>query len=69
MFMLNFHFEWLYAEDVLQYKQIVVPFLMNVIAAMPLKSARKLLALADAGHLELMPGYVEIAELSLEEHS
>ncbi len=63
MFMLNFHFEWLYAEEVLQYKQIVVPFLMNVIAAMPLKSARKLLALADAGHLELMPGYVEIAEV------
>lgn len=62
MFMLNFHFEWLYAEDVLTYRQTVVPFLMNVIAAMPLKSAKTLLALYDAGHLELLPGRVSIRQ-------
>ncbi len=60
MFTLNFHFEWLYAEDVLQYRTTVVPFLMNVIAAMPLPSARTLLALYDAGHLDLVPGRVII---------
>ena len=60
MFTLNFHFEWLYAEDVLNYRDTVVPFLMNVIAAMPLKSAKTLLALYDAGHLELIPGRATI---------
>ena len=60
MFTLNFHFEWLYAEDVLAYRKTVVPFLMNVIAAMPLQSARSLLALYDAGRLELVPGRVNI---------
>ncbi len=39
MFALSYHFEWLYAEDVLTYRRKVVPFLMNVIAAMPLESA------------------------------
>ena len=62
MFTLNFHFEWLYAEDVLTYRETVVPFLMNVIAAMPLKSAKTLLALYDAGHLELLPGRATIRQ-------
>ena len=62
MFTLNFHFEWLYAEDVLTYRATVVPFLMNVIAAMPLKSAKTLLALYDAGHLELLPGRATIQQ-------
>lgn len=64
MFTLNFHFEWLYAEDVLAYHQAVVPFLMNVIAAMPLPSAQTLLALSDAGRLELVPGRVTIKATS-----
>ena len=62
MFTLNFHFEWLYAEDVLKYRGTVAPFLMNVIAAMPLVSAKTLLALHDAGRLELMPGRVTIKQ-------
>ena len=62
MFTLNFHFEWLYAEDVLTYRGTVAPFLMNVIAAMPLVSAKILLALYDAGCLELVPGRVTIKE-------
>ncbi len=48
MFTLNFHFEWLCAEDILTYRETIVPFLMNVIAAMPLNSAKTLLALYDA---------------------
>lgn len=62
MFTLNFHFEWLYAEDVLTYRGTVAPFLMNVIAAMPLLSAKTLLALNDAECLELVQGRVAIKE-------
>lgn len=62
MFTLNFHFDWLSAEDTLVYRRTVTPFLMNVIAAMPLQSAQTLLALADAGRLELVPGRVTIKE-------
>lgn len=62
MFTLNFHFEWLRAEDVLTYREVMVPFLMNVIAAMPLNSAKTLLALYDAGRLELVPGQVAIRQ-------
>ncbi len=65
MFTLNFHFEWLYAEDVLIYRKTVVPFLMNVIAAMPLESAKSLLALYEAGRLELAPGRVTVREKAL----
>ena len=60
MFTLNFHFDLLCAEDFVRYRQVVVPFLMNVIAAMPLASAQTLLALHDAGKLELVPGRVSI---------
>ncbi len=62
MFTLNFHFEWLCAEDILTYRETIVPFLMNVIAAMPLNSAKTLLALYDAGRLELVPGQVTIRQ-------
>lgn len=60
MFTLNFHFDLLSAEDYMRYRRVVVPFLMNVIAAMPLASARTLLALSDAGKLDLVPGRVSI---------
>jgi len=62
MFTLNFHFDLLPAEDHLRYRKLIVPFLMNVIAAMPLHSANILLALHDAGRLELIPGKVKIKE-------
>lgn len=62
MFTLNFHFDLLSAEDCGRYQRVVVPFLMNVIAAMPLASARTLLSLYDAGRLELVPGHVSIKD-------
>ncbi len=62
MYTLNFHYEHLSAEDHLRYRRVVVPFLMNVIAAMPLHSASILLALHEAGRLELIPGRVSIKE-------
>ncbi len=62
MFTLNFHYDWLPAEDHLRYRRIIVPFLMNVIAAMPLHSANVLLALHDAGRLDLIAGTVTVTE-------
>jgi len=62
MFTLNFHYDLLPAEDHLRYCKIIAPFLMNVIAAMPLQSANILLALHDAGRLDLIPGKVSIKE-------
>lgn len=64
MFTLNFHFDLLSAEDYRRYRRVIVPFLMNVIAAMPLASARTLLALHDAGKLDLVPGRVSIKDKS-----
>ena len=60
MYCLNYHAELMPAEDHILLKKTVMPFLMNVIAAMPLKSARMLLALHDAGKIRLIPGKVEI---------
>ncbi len=62
MFCLNYHAELLPAEDHLFFHKVVMPFLMNVIAALPLASARILLALYDAGKLELRSGTVEILQ-------
>ncbi len=62
MYSLNFHAEMMPAEDHLTLKKVVMPFLMNVIAAMPLPSGKLLLALYDAGVLELVPGYVSVDE-------
>lgn len=45
MFCLNFHVELLPAEDHHTFLSVVMPFLMNVIAALPLKSGNTLLAL------------------------
>mgnify|MGYP003639154350 CR=1 FL=1 len=56
MYTLNFHAELMPAEDHLEFRSLVMPFLMNVIAALPLSSARMLLALHDAGCLELACG-------------
>ncbi|MGV3710234.1 MAG: FAD/NAD(P)-binding protein [Gemmatimonas sp.] len=62
MFTLNFHFNWLPAEDHLRYRRTLMPFLMNVIAAMPLHSANIMLALHEAGRLELIAGRVSVTE-------
>lgn len=62
MYTLNFHAHLMSAEDHLTLHSLVMPFLMNVIAALPLESARELLALRDAGCLEIVEGHVEVVE-------
>ncbi|WP_411825978.1 FAD/NAD(P)-binding protein [Luteolibacter sp. AS25] len=64
MFCLNYHAELLPAEDHILFKKTVMPFLMNVIAAMPLESADMLLALHDAGKVRLIEGKVTIKDSS-----
>jgi len=62
MYCLNFHAELLPAEDHLFFRREVMSFLMNVIAALPLSSANILLALYDAGCIELISGKVSVRE-------
>ena len=62
MYTLNFHAELMPAEDHLLFHSVVMPFLMNVIAAMPLDSGNMLLALYDAGKLEMIEGTVSIPD-------
>ena len=62
MYTLNFHAELLPAEDHLLLQTTVMPFLMNVIAAMPLPSGDTILALRDAGKLDIQSGKVSIEE-------
>ncbi len=60
MYCLNFHAELMPAEDHILFKKTVMPFLMNVIAAMPLQSAHMLLALHEAGKVRLIAGRVKV---------
>ncbi len=60
MYTLNFHAQWMPAEDHIRFQSVVMPFLLNVIAAMPLHSAHMLLALHDAGKLELVAGKAKV---------
>lgn len=62
MYCLNFHAELLTGEDHLFFKREISSFLMNVIAALPLSSANILLALYDAGCIELVAGKVNVLE-------
>jgi hypothetical protein len=62
MYCLNFHAELLPAEDHLFFRSEVMTFLMNVIAALPLSSANIILALYDAGCIDLVTGKVEVIE-------
>ena len=64
MYTLNFHAELMPAEDHLLFRAEVMPFLMNVIAALPLSSAAILLALYDAGKIDIAAGRVQLPELS-----
>ncbi|MDI1312030.1 FAD/NAD(P)-binding protein [Prosthecobacter sp.] len=67
MYTLNFHAELMPAEDHLLLHSKVMPFLMNVIAAMPLPSGNTILALHDAGKLEMVSGRVCIADNQTEQ--
>ena len=60
MYTLNFHAELMPAEDHLTLQAVVMPFLMNVIAAMPLPSGNTILALYDAGKLEMVSGRASV---------
>ena len=62
MYCLNFHAELLPAEDYLFLKKKVMPFLMNVIAALPLSSAHILLALEEAGCIDMVAGKVTVMD-------
>ncbi|MDC6352225.1 FAD/NAD(P)-binding protein [Zeaxanthinibacter sp. PT1] len=62
MYCLNFHAELLPAEDHLLLQKKIMPFLLNVIAALPLPSARILLALHQAGCIEMIPGKVQMSD-------
>lgn len=64
MYTLNFHAELMPAEDYLLFMKTVMPFLMNVIAAIPLSSAEMLFALREAGKLDLISGHVSLPENS-----
>ncbi len=67
MFTLNFHAELMPAEDHLAFRKQMMPFLMSVIAAMPLPSAEMMLAMHDVGALEIIPGYVDVQPKSGED--
>lgn len=60
MYTLNFHAGLLPAEDHLELRKTILPFVMNVMAALPLKSAKILMAVHEAGRLELISGKAEI---------
>ncbi|MCG9791173.1 FAD/NAD(P)-binding protein [Flavobacterium algicola] len=62
IYCLNFHVELLPAEDHLYFKKVIRPFLMNVIAAMPLCSASILLAMYDADCIDLVTGRVKVLD-------
>ncbi len=62
MYALNFHAELMPAEDHLCFHKKIMPFLMNVIAAMPLPSGNLMLALYDAKKLEIVAGYASVSE-------
>lgn len=64
MYSLNYHAELLAAEDHIFLHKKMMPFLMNVIAALPLQSAEILLALYDSGSIALEEGKVEICDKS-----
>ncbi len=66
MYTLNYHAEFLPAEDHLFFKKEIMAFLMNVIAALPLQSAKILLALYDEGCIDIKAGKVTVEECSSE---
>ncbi len=58
MYALNFHVEMLSAEDHQKLSKVVMPFLLNVMAALPLPSAKILLALREARCIDIVEGAV-----------
>lgn len=69
MYSLNYHAELLSAEDHMFFHKEITSFLMNVIAALPLQSAEILLALHEAGCIEMISGKVNFSKDSFENNS
>lgn len=63
IYCLNYHTELLAAEDHVKLHAEIMPFLFSVIAAMPLHSARVLLALRAAGVIRMVKGKVEVVSV------
>ncbi|MGB6152648.1 MAG: hypothetical protein WBG48_11705 [Pricia sp.] len=62
IYCLNYHAELMPAEDYVLFHKEIMPFVMHVIAALPLSSGKILLALYDAGRLQPKSGTAEIRE-------
>lgn len=62
MYCLNYHTELLCAEDHLFFKKEIMPFQMNVIAALPISSANILLAMYNAKCIDLIEGKVTVMD-------
>lgn len=60
MYTLNFHARMLPGEDHLELRTEIIPFVMNVMAALPLESAAILTAVHEAGCLNLISGKAEV---------
>lgn len=58
IYCLNYHTEWMCYEDLKRMKERVFPFLLNMVAGLPIESAKILLALHEAGLLEITEGKV-----------
>ncbi|MFA9195627.1 FAD/NAD(P)-binding protein [Flavobacterium sp. FBOR7N2.3] len=66
IYCLNYHTELLCAEDHLFFGKEILPFQMNVIAALPLNSAKILIALHQANCIDLVEGKVTITDSTSE---
>ncbi|KDN54547.1 FAD/NAD(P)-binding protein [Flavobacterium seoulense] len=62
MYCLNYHTELLSAEDHLFFRKEIMPFQMNVVAALPINSANVLLAMHKANCIDLVEGKVTVID-------
>lgn len=68
IYTLNYYASYMPAEDHVTLHEKLMPFLLNVIAAMPLPSGNTILALYDAGKLDMVPGSVSRVRKSKAQH-
>ncbi len=68
IYTLNYYASYMPAEDHVTLHEKLMPFLLNVIAAMPLPSGNTILALYDAGKLDIVPGSVSRVRKSKAQH-
>lgn len=68
IYTLNYYAGYMPAEDHVTLHEQLMPFLLNVIAAMPLPSGNTILALYDAGKLDMVAGSVSRVRKSKAHH-